>query len=122
MKQLQPKTIIATGLPGSLFFNLIVAGLIFSNFEPSFDWRVATAAVALSVWLFVSIPTFVGMAIIRKRIGMKNDRIQKIRTAIKYVAACFAFGSLAIYIAYKTGDYTIRDLSLIHISEPTRPY
>ncbi len=97
MKQLKPKTILAIGLPGSLLANVFITGLIFWSFNfEILDWRIATAILAGSGWLLLSVPIFVGMAFIRHRIGQSNNKQQKIVAAFKYCCLCFVVAALGI--------------------------
>lgn len=114
MKQLEPKTILAIGLPGSLLANIFIAGLIFSVFGPEApDWRIATGILAGSVWLVLSVPIFAGMALIRNRIGQFNNQHQKIVAAIKCCILCFVIAVLAIGGGYRFREQLTYELPIV---------
>ena len=98
MKQLQPRTILALGLPCSLLVNLIVGISVYPLIEPELPgWQISVAVLAGAVWALIGIPVFVGMAFIRNRIGRPSKKHQKIRTAVNccglsLVLAVLGFG------------------------------
>ena len=106
MKQLRPRTILAIGVPGSLLINTCAAGVVLSHsnhLEPQ-EWKYATAILAISGWLLLNIPIFVGMAWVRRGIGRSTEKYLKLRTAFRY---CFIFITLTVVAT--TGCYLARD-------------
>ena len=59
-----------------------------------------------------SVPTFVGMALIRKRIGQFDTRQQKIIAAVKCGILCFLIAVLGIGGAYVFRDLMVYDLPI----------
>ena len=104
MKQLRPKTILAVGIVGSLVLNLIAAASVFSlrGVDIS-DWKVI-GIIAGTVWIFLGVPTFIGMAAIRYRIDRSKERHQKVKTAITCCTSCCAIAVAGILTWYLNGE------------------
>ena len=96
MKQLQPKTILAIGLPCSLLFNLFVSMLFFYIVSATLEnWLIVGFAVGGSAWLLGSIPVFWAMALIRSRIGKFDVK----RHQIKEAKVCWGLAFVATIAA-----------------------
>ena len=119
MKQLRPRTILAIGLPLSLLLNICVVSLVFWS-SPFIgigetDWWGLAVALAGSVWILLSVPTLVGMAVIRGRIGKSGVRQRKIRAAIRCCGACLAVTVLGACVGYMARSQEIFNLPILAI-------
>ena len=98
MKQLRPKTILAYGLPSSLILNSMMVSLVVSILNEDYlNWKIIASIAGLS-WLAFGVPTLVGMALIRKRIGRFDKKHQKIRAATYCCFCCGVVGVIGIVV------------------------
>ena len=113
MKQLHPKTILVVGIMGSIVLNVIAVTSVFSlegGVIP--DWTVILT-IAGTVWLFLGVPTFIGMAAIRHRIDRSNEKHQRIKTAITCCISCGAIAVAGILTWYLNGEPQTAALSFV---------
>ena len=116
MRQLKPRTILVIGLPGSLLVNASIAALVFLISEGQLrDWWVHAAILSTSVWLLLSVPILIGMAVIRGQIGQLDKRQRKIRAAIRCCSVCFAITVLGLGGGYLVRALMIFDLPILTI-------
>lgn len=116
MRQLRPRTILIIGLPGSLLVNASIAVLVFLICEGQLrDWWVHATVLSASAWLLLSVPTLIGMAVIRGQIGQLDKRQQKIRAAIRCCSVCFAITVLGLGGGYLVRALMIFDLPILTI-------
>lgn len=99
MKQMQPKTILAIGLPGSFVINHFVSGLVFYVFSPA-TWHVSSLVFSVSTWLLLSVPIIGGMSLIRSRIRFSYSKPQKLRAATNCLLFCILLAIVGCGIAY----------------------